>query len=97
MSAEDFSNMVFDKIDINGDGETQGQHLQSDWQLFTKYESISAPEFTGCVFVYFPGELSYEEFVEGIQNDEMLLKTLTESLDLTHIVQKIQGELRTSS
>ncbi|XP_070759173.1 guanylyl cyclase-activating protein 1 [Enoplosus armatus] len=58
-SAEDFANMVFDKIDINGDGE-----------------------------------LSYEEFMEGVQNDEMLLKTLTESLDLTHIVQKIQGEMR---
>ncbi|KAM3621730.1 uncharacterized protein V6R79_015283 [Siganus canaliculatus] len=59
MSAEDFANMVFDKIDINGDGE-----------------------------------LSYEEFMEGIQKDEMLLKTLTESLDLSHIVQKIQGELK---
>uniref|UniRef100_A0A672IS59 Guanylyl cyclase-activating protein 1 n=1 Tax=Salarias fasciatus TaxID=181472 RepID=A0A672IS59_SALFA len=57
MSAEDFANMVFDKIDINGDGE-----------------------------------LSYEEFMEGVQNDEMLLKTLTESLDLSHIVHKIQGE-----
>ncbi|KAM9361227.1 guanylyl cyclase-activating protein 1-like [Symphorus nematophorus] len=59
MSAEDFANMVFDKIDINGDGE-----------------------------------LSYEEFMEGVQKDEMLLKTLTESLDLTHILQKIQGEIR---
>uniref|UniRef100_UPI0037E70DAB guanylyl cyclase-activating protein 1 n=1 Tax=Semicossyphus pulcher TaxID=241346 RepID=UPI0037E70DAB len=60
-SAEDFANMVFDSIDINGDGE-----------------------------------LSYEEFMEGIQKDEMLLKTLTESLDLSHIVQKIQGEMRGS-
>ena len=42
----------------------------------------------------FSGELSYEEFMEGVQKDEMLLKTLTESLDLSHIVQKIQGELR---
>lgn len=49
-----------------------------------------------CVFLYFPGELSYEEFMEGIQKDEMLLKTLTESLDLTHIVDKIQGEIRAS-
>ncbi|XP_038553218.1 guanylyl cyclase-activating protein 1 [Micropterus salmoides] len=60
MSAEDFANMVFDKIDTNGDGE-----------------------------------LSYEEFMEGVQNDEMLQKTLTERLDLTHIVKKIQGEMRT--
>ncbi|XP_029286504.1 LOW QUALITY PROTEIN: guanylyl cyclase-activating protein 1 [Cottoperca gobio] len=58
ISAEDFANMVFDKIDINRDGE-----------------------------------LSYGEFMEGIQNDEMLLRTLTESLDLTHIVQIIRGEI----
>lgn len=58
MSAEDFTNMVFDKIDINGDGE-----------------------------------LSYEEFMEGVQQDEDLLKMLTESLDLTHIIRKIYGEL----
>ncbi len=49
-----------------------------------------------CVIVHFPGELSYEEFMEGVQKDEMLLKTLTESLDLTHIVQKIQGEIRSN-
>ncbi|XP_037640096.1 guanylyl cyclase-activating protein 1 [Sebastes umbrosus] len=59
ISAEDFANMVFDKIDINGDGE-----------------------------------LSYEEFMDGVQNDAMLLTTLTESLDLTHIVQKIEGEMK---
>uniref|UniRef100_A0A8C6WS07 Guanylyl cyclase-activating protein 1 n=1 Tax=Neogobius melanostomus TaxID=47308 RepID=A0A8C6WS07_9GOBI len=58
ISSEDFANMVFDKIDIDGDGE-----------------------------------LSYEEFMEGVQNDEGLLKILTESLDLTHILHNIQGEL----
>lgn len=50
-----------------------------------------------CLFIHFPGELSYEEFMEGVQNDEMLLKTLTESLDLSHIVKKIQGELMANS
>ncbi|KAG7283267.1 LOW QUALITY PROTEIN: hypothetical protein CRUP_005009 [Coryphaenoides rupestris] len=57
MSAEDFSNMVFDKIDLDGNGE-----------------------------------LSYEEFTEGIQNDEMLQRTLTQSLDLTHIIQRLQQQ-----
>ncbi|XP_006628570.1 guanylyl cyclase-activating protein 1 [Lepisosteus oculatus] len=57
MTAEDFTNMVFDKIDINGDGE-----------------------------------LSLEEFMEGVQNDDMLLDVLTQSLDLTHIMEMIQGE-----
>lgn len=46
--------------------------------------------------LWYPGELSYEEFMEGIQEDEMLLKMLTESLDLSHIVQKIQVELNTT-
>ncbi|KAM8867197.1 guanylyl cyclase-activating protein 1 [Synchiropus picturatus] len=61
-TAEDFANMIFDKIDVDGDGE-----------------------------------LSYEEFMEGVLSDEALLKTLTECLDLTHIVQMIQGDLRVSA
>ncbi|XP_077582058.1 guanylyl cyclase-activating protein 1-like [Stigmatopora nigra] len=55
---QEFTNMVFDKIDINGDGE-----------------------------------LSFEEFMDGVQHDQMLLKMLTESLDISHIVEKIQGEM----
>uniref|UniRef100_A0A8D0BFZ0 Guanylyl cyclase-activating protein 1 n=1 Tax=Salvator merianae TaxID=96440 RepID=A0A8D0BFZ0_SALMN len=57
MTAEEFTNMVFDKIDINGDGE-----------------------------------LSLEEFMEGVQKDEVLLDILTRSLDLTHIVRMIQND-----
>ncbi|KAL8179111.1 UNVERIFIED_CONTAM: Guanylyl cyclase-activating protein 1 [Gekko kuhli] len=57
MSAEDFTNMVFDKIDINGDGE-----------------------------------LSLEEFMEGVQKDELLLDILTRSLDLTRIVRMIKND-----
>ncbi|TNN85622.1 Guanylyl cyclase-activating protein 1 [Liparis tanakae] len=61
ISSQDFANMVFDKIDTNGDGE-----------------------------------VSYEEFMEGVQNDSLLLATLTESLDLSHIIQRIRGEMRTN-
>ncbi|XP_038236029.1 guanylyl cyclase-activating protein 1 [Dermochelys coriacea] len=57
MTAEEFTDIVFDKIDINGDGE-----------------------------------LSLEEFMEGVQKDEPLLEILTRSLDLTHIVQMIQND-----
>ncbi len=39
------------------------------------------------------GQLSQEEFMEGIQADEVLLKMLTQSLDLTHIVKKIYCEI----
>lgn len=31
--------------------------------------------------------------MEGVQKDEMLLEMLTDSLDLSHIVRKIQGEI----
>ncbi|MEE6493427.1 hypothetical protein FKM82_016823 [Ascaphus truei] len=57
MTAEEFTNMIFDKIDINGDGE-----------------------------------LSLEEFMEGVQKDELLLEVLTRSLDLKHIVHMIQND-----
>ncbi len=39
------------------------------------------------------GQLSQVEFMEGIQADEVLLKMLTQSLDLTHIVKKIYCEI----
>uniref|UniRef100_A0A8C0WUL0 Guanylyl cyclase-activating protein 1 n=1 Tax=Castor canadensis TaxID=51338 RepID=A0A8C0WUL0_CASCN len=56
MSAEEFTDTVFAKIDINGDGE-----------------------------------LSLEEFMEGVQKDQMLLDTLTRSLDLTRILRRLQN------
>ncbi|XP_045698494.1 guanylyl cyclase-activating protein 1 isoform X2 [Phyllostomus hastatus] len=56
MSAEEFTDTVFSKIDVNGDGE-----------------------------------LSLEEFMEGVQKDQMLLDTLTRSLDLTSIVRRLQN------
>lgn len=40
----------------------------------------------------FTGELSLEEFMEGVQKDEVLLDILTRSLDLTHIVKLIQND-----
>lgn len=42
-------------------------------------------------FLCNPGELSLEEFIEGVQKDQMLLDTLTRSLDLTRIVRRLQN------
>lgn len=38
------------------------------------------------------GELSLDEFMEGIEADEVLTVMLTQSLDLTHIVSNIHSE-----
>uniref|UniRef100_A0A8C5ELL2 Guanylyl cyclase-activating protein 1 n=1 Tax=Gouania willdenowi TaxID=441366 RepID=A0A8C5ELL2_GOUWI len=57
---------------------------------------VSETNMSTLLSVISAGELSYEEFMEGVQNDEMLLATLTESLDLSHIVKKIQGEIKTT-
>uniref|UniRef100_A0A671R0B8 Guanylyl cyclase-activating protein 1 n=1 Tax=Sinocyclocheilus anshuiensis TaxID=1608454 RepID=A0A671R0B8_9TELE len=57
-SAEELTDMVFNKIDVNGDGE-----------------------------------LSLDEFIEGIQADEVLSVMLTQSLDLTHIVSNIYTDI----
>lgn len=42
-------------------------------------------------FLSTTGELSLEEFMEGVQKDQMLLDTLTRSLDLTRIVRRLQN------
>lgn len=42
-----------------------------------------------CVSI---GELSLEEFMEGVQKDELLLDILTRSLDLTRIVRMIKND-----
>ncbi len=39
------------------------------------------------------GELSLDEFIEGIQADEVLSMMLTQSLDLTHIVSNIYTDI----
>uniref|UniRef100_A0A665UJJ9 Guanylyl cyclase-activating protein 1 n=1 Tax=Echeneis naucrates TaxID=173247 RepID=A0A665UJJ9_ECHNA len=84
----------FKLYDIDGSGCIDREELL----LIIKVSMSPSCHFEALfVFFYFPGELSYEEFMEGVQNDEMLLKTLTESLDLTHIVQKIQGEINSKS
>ncbi|XP_056304405.1 guanylate cyclase activator 1e [Danio aesculapii] len=57
ISAEDLADMVFNKIDVNGDGE-----------------------------------LSLEEFMEGITADEKISEMLTQSLDLTRIVSNIYND-----
>ncbi|XP_073792440.1 guanylate cyclase activator 1Ab.1 isoform X2 [Danio rerio] len=57
ISAEDLADMVFNKIDVNGDGE-----------------------------------LSLEEFMEGISADEKISEMLTQSLDLTRIVSNIYND-----
>lgn len=57
MSAEDFANMVFDKIDINGDGKTQKlNHLTTaNYSLnvnLCQYDAALKDLSSVCMFVF---------------------------------------------
>lgn len=75
MSAEDFTNIVFDKIDINGNGKIPRLNVQvphcisATVFIFHDFhvDMVYVPINTVCVCL--SGELSLEEFMEGIQND----------------------------
>ncbi|NXK05403.1 GUC1C protein, partial [Herpetotheres cachinnans] len=56
MSAEEFTNMVFQKIDVNNDGE-----------------------------------LTLEEFINGVEGDEDLMELITKNFDLSNVLKVIQN------
>ncbi|NXT23178.1 GUC1C protein, partial [Syrrhaptes paradoxus] len=56
MSAEEFTNMIFQKIDVNNDGE-----------------------------------LTLEEFINGVERDEDLMELITKSFDLSNVLKVIQS------
>ncbi|NXG05621.1 GUC1C protein, partial [Sakesphorus luctuosus] len=56
MSAEEFTNMIFQKIDVNNDGE-----------------------------------LTLEEFINGVEKDEDLMELITKSFDLSNVLKVIQN------
>uniref|UniRef100_A0A3P8QKD8 EF-hand domain-containing protein n=1 Tax=Astatotilapia calliptera TaxID=8154 RepID=A0A3P8QKD8_ASTCA len=81
-SAEEFTNRVFDRIDINGDGRNDKlaeNPLKSDQK-----QHVSLPT----------GELSLEEFVAGARSDEDFMEVMMKSLDLAHIVAMIHNRRR---
>lgn len=148
MTAEEFTDTVFSKIDVNGDGEPRRGHeglgywgcrqgrraggeaqrgrcwlpppvsapaaelARGDpcprlWSLGPRSSSRGSVPFMRLQlwvpdrrrerllpmipFLSTTGELSLEEFMEGVQKDQMLLDTLTRSLDLTRIVRRLQN------
>ncbi|CAH2315931.1 guanylyl cyclase-activating 3, partial [Pelobates cultripes] len=61
MNPEEFTSMLFEKIDVNGDGE-----------------------------------LTLEEFINGIQKDDDLLQLISKSFDLSNVLKIIQNGRRRS-
>ncbi|XP_009555450.2 guanylyl cyclase-activating protein 3 isoform X6 [Cuculus canorus] len=61
MSAEEFTNMIFQKIDVNNDGE-----------------------------------LTLEEFINGVESDKDLMELITKSFDLSNVLKVIQNGRRHS-
>ncbi|XP_042605432.1 guanylyl cyclase-activating protein 1-like [Cyprinus carpio] len=89
----------FKLYDVDGSGCIDREELLFIFKVSAGVidHHLTGYEFRGLVFwcidLNGDGELSQEEFMEGIQADEVLLKMLTQSLDLTHVVKKIYSEI----
>ncbi|NXQ46010.1 GUC1C protein, partial [Catharus fuscescens] len=64
-------------------------------QAINGYTSMSAEEFTNVIFqkidVNNDGELTLEEFINGVEKDEDLMELITQSFDLSNVLKIIQN------
>ncbi|KFZ52418.1 Guanylyl cyclase-activating protein 3, partial [Antrostomus carolinensis] len=64
-------------------------------QAINGYSNMSAEEFTNMVFQKIDankdGELSLEEFINGVEKDEDLMELITKSFDLSNVLKAIQS------
>ncbi|NXU72781.1 GUC1C protein, partial [Oreotrochilus melanogaster] len=64
-------------------------------QAINGYSSMSAEEFTNIVFqkidVNNDGELTLEEFMNGVESDDYLMELITQSFDLSNVLKVIQN------
>ncbi|KAJ6662688.1 hypothetical protein lerEdw1_011328 [Lerista edwardsae] len=98
MSPEDYTNMVFQKIDINNDGRNAifcivevpdlgSQKIPEQLPLQLKLVLPAAQQ---------AGELTLEEFINGVESDEALLEMISKSFDLSNVLKVIQSGRRHS-
>ncbi|KFP03173.1 Guanylyl cyclase-activating protein 3, partial [Calypte anna] len=64
-------------------------------QAINGYSSMSAEEFTNIIFqkidVNNDGELTLEEFMNGVESDDYLMELITQSFDLSNVLKVIQN------
>ncbi|RMC11947.1 hypothetical protein DUI87_11077 [Hirundo rustica rustica] len=107
MSAEEFTNMVFQKIDVNNDGKNLGvvgigrdasarrdlnMQLKDDW--FRKLNLF----FFALILLQLYSKVGtdLEEFTNGVENDEHLMELIAKSFDLSNVLKVIQNGRRNS-
>uniref|UniRef100_A0A8D0B6L8 Guanylate cyclase activator 1C n=1 Tax=Salvator merianae TaxID=96440 RepID=A0A8D0B6L8_SALMN len=91
----------FKLYDADGNGTIDKKELVS---IFTAIQAIngnqemSPEEFTNMVFLKIDvnndGELTLEEFINGVESDEQLLEMISRSFDLSNVLKIIQSGRR---
>ncbi|XP_005038820.2 PREDICTED: guanylyl cyclase-activating protein 3 [Ficedula albicollis] len=93
----------FKLYDADGNGCIDKKELLSIFraiQAINGYTNMSAEEFTNMIFqkidVNNDGELTLEEFINGVEKDEDLMELITQSFDLSNVLKIIQNGRRNS-
>ncbi|XP_021143390.1 guanylyl cyclase-activating protein 3 isoform X1 [Columba livia] len=93
----------FKLYDADGNGCIDKKELLSIFsaiQAINGYTNMSAEEFTNMIFqkidVNNDGELTLEEFINGVERDEDLMELITKSFDLSNVLKVIQSGRRHS-
>ncbi|KFW78428.1 Guanylyl cyclase-activating protein 3 [Manacus vitellinus] len=93
----------FKLYDADGNGCIDKKELLSIFsaiQAINGYTNMSAEEFTNMVFqkidVNNDGELTLEEFINGVESDEDLMELISKSFDLSNVLKVIQNGRRNS-
>ncbi|KTF86523.1 hypothetical protein cypCar_00048583 [Cyprinus carpio] len=101
-TSNEYIKTMFKTFDMNDDGCIDFMEYVAALSLVLKggvqqklrwYFKLYDVDGSGCIDREELLLIFKEEFMEGIQADEVLLKMLTQSLDLTHVVKKIYSEI----
>ncbi|XP_074839623.1 guanylyl cyclase-activating protein 3 [Carettochelys insculpta] len=93
----------FKLYDADGNGSIDKKELLSIFtaiQAINGHQNTSPEEFTDMVFqkidVNNDGELTLEEFINGVESDASLLELISKSFDLSNVLKVIQSGRRHS-
>ncbi|XP_048349505.1 guanylyl cyclase-activating protein 3 [Sphaerodactylus townsendi] len=94
----------FKLYDADGNGSIEKRELVKIFkavQAITGYQETTPEEFTEIVFkkidINHDGELSLEEFVNGVESDEELFRMISKIFDLSNVLRIIQSGRKKAS